>query len=47
MLRMFEERVLERIFGTKRGAGVGGWRRLHEEELHNVYDSPYIIFLIK
>jgi hypothetical protein len=35
-LTMFENRVLRRIFGTKMEAGAGGWRRLHNEELHNL-----------
>jgi hypothetical protein len=34
-LRVFENRVLRRIFGSKREEVAGGWRRLHEEELHN------------
>jgi hypothetical protein len=33
---MFENRVLRRIFRTKRGEMVGGWRRLHNEELRNM-----------
>jgi hypothetical protein len=46
-LRVFENRVLRKIFGPK-GAGVtGGWRRLHNEELHNLYSSPIIIRIIK
>jgi hypothetical protein len=44
---MFENRVLRRIFGPKREEVAGGWRRLHNEELHNLYDSPSIIRLIK
>jgi hypothetical protein len=46
-LRVFENRVLSRIFGQKRNKMVGGWRRLHNEELHNLYDSPNRIRLIK
>jgi len=38
--------VLRRIFGPKREEVVGGWRRLHNEELHNLYASPNIIRLI-
>jgi hypothetical protein len=34
---MFENRVLRRIFGAKMEKVPGGWRRLHNEELHNVY----------
>jgi hypothetical protein len=40
---VFENRVLRRIFGPKREEVVGGWRRLHNEELHNFYPSPNII----
>jgi len=36
-LRMFENRALRRIFGPKREEVVGDWRRLHTEELHNLY----------
>jgi hypothetical protein len=32
-----------RIFGPKRGEATGGWRKLHNEELHNLYSSPSII----
>jgi hypothetical protein len=35
-LRVFENRVLRRIFGPKREEVVGGWRRLHSEKLHNL-----------
>jgi hypothetical protein len=38
-LRVFETRVLRRIFGPKREEVAGGWRRLHNEELHNLYAS--------
>jgi hypothetical protein len=38
-LRLFENRVLRRIFGPKREEVAGGWRRLHNEELHNLYTS--------
>jgi hypothetical protein len=40
---VFENRVLRRIFGYKREKLAGGWRRLHNEELHNLYASPNII----
>jgi hypothetical protein len=46
-LRMFENRVLRRIFGPKRDEATGEWRRLHNEELHDVYSSPNIIRVIK
>jgi hypothetical protein len=45
-LRVFENRVL-RIFGPKRDEAKGGWRKLHNEELHNLYSSPSIIRIIK
>jgi hypothetical protein len=40
---LFENRVLRRIFGPKRDEVRGGWRKLHNEELHNLYSSPSII----
>jgi hypothetical protein len=46
-LRVFENRVLRRIFGPKRDGVTGGWRKLHNEELHNLYSSPSIIRIIK
>jgi hypothetical protein len=39
--------VLRRIFGPKRDEMTGGWRKLHYEELHNLYSSPSIIRMIK
>jgi hypothetical protein len=45
-LRVFENRVLRRIFGPKRDEVVVEWRRLHEEELYALY-SPNIIEVIK
>jgi hypothetical protein len=42
-LRVFENRVLRRIFGPKRDEVTGGLRKLHNEELHNLYSSPSII----
>jgi hypothetical protein len=45
--RVFENRVLRRIFGPKRDGVTGGWRKLHNEELHNLYSSPSIIRIIK
>jgi hypothetical protein len=45
-LRVFENRVL-RIFGPKRDEETGDWRKLHNEELHNLYSSPSIIRVIK
>jgi hypothetical protein len=46
-LRVFENRVLMKILGPKRDEVIGGWRKLHNEELHNVYCSPSIIRIIK
>jgi hypothetical protein len=46
-LRVFENRVLRRIFGPKRDEVTGEWRKLHNEELHNLYSSPDIIRQIK
>jgi hypothetical protein len=54
-LRVFGNRVLRRIFGPKRDDGrldgrdevTGDWRKLHNEELHNLYSSPNIIRMIK
>jgi hypothetical protein len=40
---VFENRVLRRIFGLRREEVAGGWRRLHNEELHNLYDPPNVI----
>jgi hypothetical protein len=40
-------RALRRIFGPKRGEAKGEWRRLHNEELNDLYSSPSIIPLIK
>jgi hypothetical protein len=46
-LRVFENRILRRIFGPMRDEVMGGWRKLHNEELHNLYSSPSIIRMIK
>jgi hypothetical protein len=46
-LRVFENRILGRISGPKREEVVRGWRRLHNEELHNMYVSLNIKRLIK
>jgi hypothetical protein len=45
-LRVFENRVLK-IFGLKRDEVMGGWRKLHNEGLYNLYTSPSIIRIIK
>jgi hypothetical protein len=42
-----ENRVLKRIFGPKREEVAGDWRRLHREELQNLYASPNIVSVIK
>jgi hypothetical protein len=44
---VFENRVLRRIFGHKRDEVTGEWRKLHNEELHNLCSSPNIIIHIK
>jgi hypothetical protein len=44
---VFENRVLRRIFGPKRDEMTGEWRKLHKEELHDLYSSPSIIRIIK
>jgi len=41
-LKIFENRVLSRILGSKREEVARGWRRLHNEELHTLYTSPNI-----
>jgi hypothetical protein len=46
-LRVFENRVLRRIFGPKRNEVTGGWRKLHDEELHGLYSSPSIVRVMK
>jgi hypothetical protein len=46
-LRVFENRVLRRIFGLKRDEVTGEWRKLHNEELKNLYSSPNIVRVMK
>jgi hypothetical protein len=46
-LRVFENRVLRKILRPKRDEVTGGWRKLHNEELHNLYSSPSKIRMIK
>jgi hypothetical protein len=46
-LRMFENRVLRKIFRPKREEVVGGWRTLDNEELHNMHTSPNVVRVIK
>jgi hypothetical protein len=44
---VFENRVLRRIFGPTRDEVTVGWRKLHNEEFHNLYSSPNMVRLIK
>jgi hypothetical protein len=46
-LRVFENRVLRRIFGPKRDEVTEEWRKLHNEELNDLYSSPNIVRVIK
>jgi hypothetical protein len=46
-MRVFENRVLRRIFGPKRNEVMGEWRKWQNEELHNLYSSPDIIRQLK
>ena len=46
-LRVFENRVLRRIFGLERDGVTGEWRKLHNEELNDLYSSPNIVRVIK
>jgi hypothetical protein len=46
-LRVFENRVLKRIFGLKGWEVTGEWKKMHSEELHNLYSSPSIIIMMK
>ena len=46
-LRLFENMVLGRIFGTRRDEVTGEWRRLHNEELNDFYSSPNNLQMIK
>jgi hypothetical protein len=44
---MLENKVLRRVFGPKREEVMGGWRGLHNEELHSLYIAPNIIQMMK
>ena len=46
-LRVFENRVLRRVFGPKRVEVTGEWRKLHNEELNDLYSLPNIVLVIK
>jgi hypothetical protein len=46
-MRVFEKRVLRRIFGPKRDEVTRGWTKLHNEELRDLYPSPNIIIMVK
>jgi hypothetical protein len=46
-LRVFEKRVLRRIFGPKWDEVTGEWRKLHNKEIHDLHSSPSIIRIIK
>jgi hypothetical protein len=46
-VRAFENRVLRRILGPKRDEVTGGWKKLHNEEIHNFYSSQSIIIMVK
>jgi hypothetical protein len=46
-LRVFENKVLRRIFGPRRDEVTGDWRRMHNEELNDLYSAPSIVRVIK
>jgi hypothetical protein len=46
-VKVFENKVLRRMFGPKRDEVTGGWRKLHIDELHDLYSSPNIIRMTK
>jgi hypothetical protein len=46
-LRLFENRVLRRVFGPKRDEVTGEWRKLHNEELNDMYSLPNIVRVVK
>jgi hypothetical protein len=45
--RVFENRVLRRIFGSDKDEVIGGWRKFHNEECHKLYSSPNFIRMVK
>jgi hypothetical protein len=46
-LRAFENRVLRRVFGPKRDEVTGEWRKLHNEELNDLYSLPNYVWVVK
>jgi hypothetical protein len=46
-LRVFENSVLRKVFGPKRDEVTGEWRKLHNEELNDLYSSPNIVWVVK
>ena len=46
-MRVFENRMLRRIFGPKRDGVTGEWRKLHNEELNELYCSPSVVRVVK
>jgi hypothetical protein len=44
---VFENRVLRRVFGAKKDEATGGWRKLHNEELSDLYSLPNIVRVVK
>ena len=46
-VRVFENRVLRRVFGPKRGEVTGEWRKVHNEELSDLYPLPNIVLVVK
>jgi hypothetical protein len=46
-VRVFESKALKRVFGPKRDKGAGEWRKLHNQELHDIYSSSTVVRVIK
>jgi hypothetical protein len=46
-LKVFQNRMVRRIFGPRRDEVTGEWRKLHNEEVHDLYSSPSIIRIMK